>query len=240
MIVDYLKSQLRTGIVFSMPESLFQALLGDTSGEELHEELVLDLESFAKGLLPTDIPVIPAEDLVYGCILGARPERRTQNTVLAQGSRKGAVHVLRFTHVDLQDPSMPGVLYSSSTRHTLNFARLATTSCLKMLSSQVSTWTPKATSVQVHILPAQQEAGSLAIAHAAGATTVHLPAFVTDEDMLQDLVQGPDSELGSRALCVPPAATQSEPVCLQMPSRASCRLFSNAEPWVIILWTSCS
>ena len=91
LIVDYLKSQLRTGSVFSMPESLFQALLGDTSGEELHEELVLDLESFAKGLLPTHIPVIPAEDLVYGCISWTRGQSDALKT---QSWLKGAGRVV--------------------------------------------------------------------------------------------------------------------------------------------------
>ena len=232
MIVDYLKGQLSTGILFSMPESLFQALLGDSPCEELAEEVVLDLESFAQGLLPTDIPVIPAQQLIYGYILDSRPERRTQNTALGEGNRKGHVHVLRFTNVDLQDPGMPGVLYSSSTQHTLNFANLATPSCLKLLSSQVTIWTPKATSVQVHILPGQQEAGSLALANASRPTSLRLPAFVTDEDMLQDLVEGPDSELGSRALCVPPAATQSQPV-------VQAGLLTNAEQGLLQTLLEC-
>ena len=101
---------------------------------------------------------------------------------------------------------------TASARYTLNFAKLATPPCLKLLSSQVSIWTPKATSVQVHIMPGQQEAGSRAIASITRAATLKLPAFVTDDDMLADLAQGPDSEIGSGVLCVPPAATPSQPL----------------------------
>ena len=178
----------------------------------MRPEILLDLNNFAQGLLPTDIPVVPAEDLIYGYVLDARPERRTENKAIHEENRKGHARALRFTNVDLQDPAVPGLLYSNSARHTLNFAKLATPPCLKLLSSQVSIWTPKATSVQVHIMPGQQEAGSRAIASITRAATLKLPAFVTDDDMLVDLAQGPDSEIGSGALCVPPAATPSQPL----------------------------
>ena len=128
MIVDYLKSQLQSAILFSLPEGLFQSMLAGPPSEDseaVHPEISLGLQSFAEALLPEVNPEVSAEDLIYGYVVDARPERRTQNKALAQESHKGFVHVLRFTAVDPQQPAMPGVLYSNTKQHTLDFGKVA-------------------------------------------------------------------------------------------------------------------
>ncbi|CAE7834962.1 TOP2 [Symbiodinium sp. CCMP2592] len=190
MIVDYLKSQLQSGILFSLPEGLFRAMLAGPPSEDseaVHPEICLDLESFAEALLPEDNPDVSAEDLIYGYVVDARPERRTQNKALAQESHKGFVHVLRFTAVDLQQPAVPHVLYSNTMQHTLDFAKVATPAMLKLLSSELRVWTAKATSVKVQIMP--QAGSSDALVHDGPSAALRLPAFVTDDDMLDDLAR---------------------------------------------------
>ena len=151
----------------------------------MHPEISLGLQSFAEALLPEVNPEVSAEDLIYGYVVDARPERRTQNKALAQESHKGFVHVLRFTSVDLQQPAMPGVLYSNTKQHTLDFGKVATPALLKLLSSELCIWTAKA-SVKVHIMP--QAGSSDALVHDDPSAALRLPAFVTDDDMLDDLV----------------------------------------------------
>ena len=51
MIVDYWKSQLQSGILFSLPECLFQSMLAGPPSEDSEAvilEILLDLESFAE------------------------------------------------------------------------------------------------------------------------------------------------------------------------------------------------
>ncbi|CAE7254330.1 rsgI2 [Symbiodinium natans] len=183
MIVDYIKSQLESGMLFSVPEMLFDSLLPDAESEALQEGVNLDLWSFVDAFM-TEEAVFPPSELVYCYVLDAKPEKRAQQKGLTHVDRRGHMKVLRFLNVDLQSPAEPRVTYSHTARHTLDLLKLATPAGLKLLESQCTLWASTAKSLQVQVMPIE---GPQVSPDGYPSHSLSLPAFVTDDDMLEDL-----------------------------------------------------
>ena len=194
MIVDYLKSQLQTGVLFSLPHALFEALLLGTESDALQPEVQLTLQDFAEALMPADIPENPAEDRIYGYILDSRPERRAQQRGVAEVDRRCHLKVLRFLNVDIRDPLKPVVTYSSVQQHTLDLALFATPEGLGLLSSQCLCWASTAKTVQVQVMVPPGHESQLEAIAAQPAAALQLPDFVTDDDLVLDaFAAGPEA-----------------------------------------------
>ncbi|CAE7038539.1 unnamed protein product [Symbiodinium sp. CCMP2592] len=184
MMVDFIKSQLPTGTVFSLPEFLLGSLLGEPLPESQEQHGPLDLEGFADSLLPGDIPELVAREHVFCSVLDAWPERRTEvQTLRAIGNdRKGHMNVVHFLNVNLSNASQPVVSYKNVQHRTLDFSHVATLPFLKLFSSLCHVWGPRCKSFKVEVLPLKDQAARM-----SSELPVTLPQFTTDDDMLADL-----------------------------------------------------
>ena len=184
MMVDFIKSQLPTGTVFSVPEFLLGSLLGEPLPESQEQHGPVDLEGFADSLLPGDIPELVAREHVFCSVLDAWPERRTEvQTLTAIGNdRKGHMHVVHFLNVNLSNASQPLVSYKNVQHRTLDFSHVATLPFLKLFSSLCHVWGPRCKSFKVEVLPLRDQAARM-----SSEPPLALPHFTTDDDLLADL-----------------------------------------------------
>ena len=185
MIVGFLKSQLQTGCVFSVPEAIFATLQNKCEPDEGPEEETagnFTLEDIAGALIPRDVAIRKAEDHVYSYVVDAQPERRHQQLGVGKVANRSVIHCIRFMQVNLQDPEQPRVSYTSVQRHDLDLSAVAT---LEMMSSACVIWLPQCTSLQVKLLP---ELSDSSTGHALQAP-LRLPALTSDQDTLWDLAQ---------------------------------------------------
>ena len=194
MIVDYIKSQLPSGAMFSVPEMLFrlmpltesraETLAGEDDGDGEADLADLSLEGFAAALLPDEIPALVTDEHVFCYILDAWPERRTRVATLAAAGaeRRGLMHVMRFLSVDLPTEQGPVVSYSKVRKHTFDLCNVATLENMKLVSSLCHVWTARCKGVQLQLLPS-----SYSDTAAAAQRAIPLPEFVTDDDLLIDV-----------------------------------------------------
>ena len=189
MIVGFLKSQLQTGCVFSVPEAIFATLQNKCEPDEGPEEETagnFTLEDIAGALIPRDVAIRKAEDHVYSYVVDAQPERRHQQLGVGKVANRSVIHCIRFMQVNLQDPEQPRVSYTSVQRHDLDLSAVATQAGLEMMSSACVIWLPQCTSLQVKLLP---ELSDSSTGHALQAP-LRLPALTSDQDTLWDRMTG--------------------------------------------------
>ena len=183
MIVDFLKSQLQTGTIFSVPGFLFGRMVCEAVPDPRDEDRQLELEGFVASLMPENLPeLVPAEH-VYCYVLDAWPERRTQVQSLAHAGtdRRGHVHVIQFLNVDLSREMQPMVSHKHVKQRTLNFCHVATLPDLELFSSSLHLWRAECKGLDVEVRPLPDVEASAQLPHA-----IALPHFVTDDDMLMD------------------------------------------------------
>ncbi|CAE7287378.1 unnamed protein product [Symbiodinium sp. CCMP2592] len=200
MIVDFLKSQLQTGCVFSVPEALFDTLQAKSVPDERQDEedagkhTLLDM---AQALIPKDVVARKAEDNVYSYVVDARPERRHQQLGVGSVKNRHVLQCIRFLQVSLEDLEQPRVSHTSVQKHDLDLSAVATQAGLEMMSSACVVWLPQCTSLQVKL-----QAELLDSSTGVQAAPLRLPAVVSDEDMLCDLAED-DRERQELELVVP-------------------------------------
>ena len=237
MIVDYIKSQLPSGAMFSFSEMLFRLLLLTDSRAETWEgegdgndgEADLSLEGFAAALLPDEIPALLPDEQVFCYMLDAWPERRPRVATLAAAGAE-PMRVARFLSVDLLNEREPVVSYSKVRKHTFDLCNVATLESMKLVSSLCHMWTARCKGVQLQLLPS-----SYSDTTAAAQRAISLPEFVTDEDLLIDIAcRWSRRRLQCR---VKLEAYSWPPDCFQIPNRPLLTSFSLKEQLAKVLWT---